>query len=75
MMIICDDDDDARVENDDYDYDESDDYDNGDYTSDTFVDATMYVVDERQYLLQQALIQSEATLRQGEHLFYCLPQK
>jgi hypothetical protein len=57
MMIICDDDD-ARVENDD-----SDDYDNGDYTSDTFVDATMYVVDERQYLLQQALIQSEATLR------------
>jgi len=75
MMIICDDDDDARVENDDYDYDDSDDYDNGDYTSDTFVDATMYVVDERQYLLQQALIQSEATLRQGEHLLYCLTQK
>ena len=33
-----------------------------DYTSDTFVDATMYVVDERQCLLQQALIQSEATI-------------
>ena len=64
MMIMCDDDD-----------DDSDDYDYGDYTSDTFVDATMYIVDERQCLLQQALIQSEATLRQGEHLLYCLPQK
>ena len=51
MMIMCDDDD-----------DDSDDYDYGDYTSDTFVDATMYVVDERQCLLQQALIQSEATI-------------
>ncbi len=67
-MIMSDDDDD------DY-YDDSDDDNDGDCTSDTFVDATIYLVDERQCLLQQALMQSEATLRQGEYLLYCLPQK
>jgi hypothetical protein len=50
MMIMCDDND--RVENDDDDDDDDiddyDDNDNGDYTFDTFVDATMHRVDERQ---------------------------